>query len=611
MLQSTYQHPPILPPNEHPRLMLRAGDLARVRQNAATPSVATAQLKRLLAASIHGVGATPESGSYHLFEYLAAEARAFAALLSREEKDARYAIDTLLFLLRGAHYDSGNMKARYSGHLIFIAAEVYDWCYQWLTQAEREEIIARCEAFAAQHFEMGYPPARQAAISGHGNEAQLLRDLFAFSVAVYDERPDIYEFCAGRLFEEYLPAYEQVFAGEFHPQGPCYGSYRYISAMWFGLMVLAMSGERVLPASMARMPDSLLYLTRSDGEALRLGDDYNELKAAYTAKNPFAVPMFLAAAYCGNRRYYEEGERQMVAEYLIPLHYGMDYYDEGSCGEGLISPVSYLVFKGLTSAAEAVQQPHGRYFGSPVGCTVYNDGERLVLMKIGELWGANHDHLDTGCFQIYDGEILASDSGVYDSYNTSHRKQYLIHTLAHNCLLVNGQGTRMPNGTREPKTLEQWRAEYGMAKVTAHSESETLYMIEGDMTEAYAEQCRSVTRRMSWEPQRGERGVLTVEDMLQLKEAGAATFLLHCQSEPQVMGNEILICGKQRDLRCRILTPAAFTVDLVGGEGRQFEANGVQYEPQVRTAESGWGRIEITAKGEEVRFCVELEICKK
>ena len=29
------------------------------------------------------------------------------------------------------------MRARYSGHLIFVAAEVYDWCNKWLNDAEK------------------------------------------------------------------------------------------------------------------------------------------------------------------------------------------------------------------------------------------------------------------------------------------------------------------------------------------------------------------------------------------------------------------------------------------------------------------------------------------
>lgn len=590
--------------------MLRKNDISRIKE-ASKDTEAWRLYRELCDFPILGIGAMPEKGTYHLKEYIALEAQALDALISDDSGKGRGVIEKLLFLLRNVVVYDDYMKARFAGHLIFIASEVYDWCYYLLTAEEREEIIIRCESLAEKYLEMGYPPAKQAAISGHGNEAQLLRDLLAFSIAVYDERPDIYNFCAGRLFDEYIPAYEKVFAGEFHPQGPCYGSYRYAWAMWFGLLIYSMSGERVLPPQTVKTAESFIYLRRSDGEALRLGDDYNETKALYTHKNPFFVPLFLASAYSGNAHWYAEADNQFRNEYLIPLAWSYDYYDEGSCGEGMISPAVYLIWNKLTPLSEDGKLPFGRYFDWPVGATVYNDGERLVLMKIGCLWGANHDHLDTGCFQIYDGEILASDSGVYDSYNTPHRKNYTIHTLAHNCILVDGKGTRIPRDKKEPKTLASWLSEYGMAKVLSHRESDGVYEIEGDLSEAYCETCRSVTRKMSWEPDRGECGVLTVYDLVEpIDETSKVTFLIHSQSEPIINGDVIEIKGKKRDLHCRIKSPENVMITLVGGERHRFDACGTDYLPEVDTSEAGWGRAEITARG-NVSFEIEMKIRRK
>lgn len=607
MLSSPYKKPPIIPPSEHPRLMLRKKDIERIK-TASAGSEAERLFEELCTFQIKGEGADPKLGTYHLKEYLALEARALKALLADDEVFGRETVEILLFLLRNVFVYDAYMKARFSGHLIFLASEVYDWCYPWITAEERVEIIGHCESLAEKYFEMGYPPSKQAAISGHGNEAQLLRDLLAFSIAVYDERPDIYDFCAGRLFEEYLPAYEKVFAGEFHPQGPCYGSYRYAWAMWFGLLIYSMSGERVLPPVTVSTAESFIYLRRSDGEALRLGDDYNETKAFYTHKNPFFVPLFLAAAYSGDALWYKEAEKQFREEYLIPLAWGYDYYDEGSCGEGVISPSVYLIWNKLTPLGDERKLPVCRYFDWPVGATVYNDGDRLILMKIGCLWGANHDHLDTGCFQIYDGEILASDSGVYDSYNTPHRKNYTIRTLAHNCVLVDGKGTRNPREGKEPKTLESWLSEYGMAKVISHTESDDFCEIEGDLSEAYSETCNNVIRKMLWEP---KRGILTVSDRVEPKnEDSEVKFLIHCQSRPVINGSNINIIGRKRELHVRVLSPEGITVTAIGGEGHRFTVDGTDYLPEVDTSEAGWGRIEISAKG-SVDFMVELEIRRK
>ena len=517
----------------------------------------------------------------------------------------------LLYLSRNIFVYDDYMRARFSGHFIFLCSEVYDWCYPWMTDDERNEMIECCESLAEQYFEMGYPPSKQAAISGHGNEAQLLRDLLAFSIAVYDERPDIYNYCAGRLFDEYIPAYEKVFAGEFHPQGPCYGAYRYAWAMWFGLLIYSMSGERVLPDCSVSMAESLLYLRRSDGEAMRLGDDYNESKALYTHKNPFFVPLFLASAYSGDALWYEQAEKQFRAEYLIPLRWGYDFYEEGAYGEGVISPAVYLIWNKLTPLGEGRELAISKYFDWPIGASVYNDGERVVLMKIGCLWGSNHDHLDTGCFQIYDGEILASDSGVYDSYGTPHRKKYTIHTLAHNCILVDGKGTRMPRERREPETLDMWLSEYGMAEVISHSESDEGCMIEGDLSMAYSDTCSSLTRKMIWEAGRGERGTLSVCDKIVPKKADAEVkFLIHCQSRPKIDGNTVIIAGKRRELHCRVISPIDMKIEAIGGDGRRFYANGEDYLPRFDTTEAGWGRIEISAVG-STTFEIEMEIRRR
>ena len=614
MLENIYPEPSIVPPSEHPRLMLRRKDFDRVKHNIEkeSPCGASGVFKELLSLEIKGKGANPDFGTYHLKEYEAVEAKALNALLFNDEKQGRAVIEDLLLLLRTVSYNGTIMMARFSGHLIFIASEVYDWCYYWLQDNEKYEIIEACERLAKKYFEMGYPPVRQSAISGHGTEAQLLRDLLSLGIAVYDERPDIYNTCAGRLFSEYLPTYEKVFAGEFHPQGPSYGAYRHTGTMWFGLLIFAMSGEKVLPACVENLADSFLYLTRSDGEMLRLGDDCNEGKALYSQKNPFGVPLFLSAAYTGNRFYYEEALRQLHPSYIMPSHYSVDYYEEGSYGEGLMSPSVYLIWDGIADPVDTPPMSEARYFGFPVGCTVYNDGERLVLMKIGELWGANHDHLDTGCFQIYDGEILTSDSGVYDAYHTPHRMNYYIHTVAHNCLLVGGQGTRFPYELEEPENPDHWLSDYGMATVTYHSEKDGKYEIEGDLTQAYEEKCEHVIRRMCWEPHRGERGIFTVKDKVYAKQEETVTFLIHCQSEPFISGNEIVIFGKNRKLVCHVNASSEISIATITGKGRQFENDGINYEPKTHTAEEGWGRIEISATGRQVDLTVEFEIkiCK-
>lgn len=348
--------------------MLKRDDLPRVRRNLCAPEcgLSASLWQQLLGKPIRCTGATPEYGTYDLSEYIAVEAKALQALLSGSLKDARAAIDALLFLLKNSDYTKGIMKARWSGHLIFTAAEVYDWCYAFLTDAEKLFIIATCESYAESYFEMGYPPEKQAALSGHGTETQLLRDLLALGIAVYDERPDIYDYCAGRILDEFVPACDYLLAGDFHPQGPAYGAYRYTCLMWSALLFYSMSGKKIFSSHLEATADSFYYLTRPDGEAVRLGDDFCELKAPYTRNAPFAVPLFFAAAYTGNRRYYETFMDGLDKEYLLPTHCGRDYYAGGAYGEGILSPTVQLIWNGLVPETQTPPLSPHRYFKTSV-----------------------------------------------------------------------------------------------------------------------------------------------------------------------------------------------------------------------------------------------------
>lgn len=625
MLTSPYPMPPILP-GAHPRVMANASDLPRIRANLACTEMAGAVRlwHRLCATPVTGIGATPEYGSYNLLDCLALEAQAMAQLLAPTPEGQRAVIDTLLRLLESFTTVGCYMDARWGGHIIFTAAEIYDWCYPALTDAERAAIIARCEAIAEATFEMGYPPARQAAISGHGSEAQLLRDLLAFAIAVYDERPDIYHFCAGRIYAEYVPAYNTMFAAGLSPQGPSYAAYRYTAMLWSALLMRAV-GEPALYDTILPMAEGFCAMRRPDGEAMRLGDDFYETKSTHCRAHPFAVPLFLAASLTGRQDLMDSADGW--EGYLLPERYGLDYYIDGSWGEGLISPVSALIFADAAPTCTVPSPALYRYFGSPVGASVWRDDRRMVFMKIGELWGSNHDHLDTGCFQLYCDGPLATDSGVYYSYNAPHRRHFITRTSAHNCLTVEipgepsfGEfkegapydgGTRRPCGGKEPKTLADWYRDYRMATVLEHRESPEEIFLRGDLSEAYTHACTRVVRTMRFAPGEGGFGRFTVTDEVEAKSPDyRKTFHLRCQHPPIIEGNTITLCNAAGTaLVCRVLEPRDAVITAVGGEGRQFICGGRNYPPdEEHPAELGWGEVRICPPTAAVydRFVVEM-----
>ncbi len=88
------------------------------------------------------------------------------------------------------------------------------------------------------------------------------------------------------------------------------------------------------------------------------------------------------------------------------------------------------------------QSIHYRFIGLGIANTSIVDGREGVTfaMHSGPFW-AGHQHADQNAFVLHAyGEKLAIDSGYYDWYGSPHFKQYSIQTMAHNSVLVNGEG---------------------------------------------------------------------------------------------------------------------------------------------------------------------------
>ena len=92
--------------------------------------------------------------------------------------------------------------------------------------------------------------------------------------------------------------------------------------------------------------------------------------------------------------------------------------------------------------ADLPQSIHYRHIGVVIFNTSLVDGREgaTVAMHSGRYW-AGHQHADQNHFVIHAyGEKLAIDGGYYDWYGSPHFLAYSMQTLAHNTLLVNGQG---------------------------------------------------------------------------------------------------------------------------------------------------------------------------
>lgn len=245
-------------------------------------------------------------------------------------------------------------------------------------------------------------------------------------------------------------------------------------------------------------------------------------------------------------------------------------------------------------------------------------------MKVNEYNFTNHQHLDAGAFQIYHRGALAIDSGLYSGssgqYGSPHCRNYYWRTIAHNTLLVyapdedfgkrgygNDGGQRLPNGRREPGTLDALlKGGYRTGKVMAHGfgpdpRKPDFTLLEGDITQAYSDKVKQVVRSFVFLHLHNRRvpGALIVFDRVVATDPAYRKYwLLHTLEKPQLDGSKAIVDRTQYAATGRlaldVLLPRAENSQarLVGGPGKEFSVFGKNYANDVDPQRLAHGSME-------------------
>ena len=626
-----YRKPSFSVRKGHPRVYLTDSDLPTLRERIKHPENAVAyRLLSEYAAADLGSGLLPPcaSESTRFYNYdetmlIKIEAKAFLALLEGREDLGREAIACYLGYARTLDirptpkmYTPGYMNDQYNafGFVFYVGGEIYDWCYAWMTDDERAEIVYRARHDFGPRIEVGYPPTRQGAVTGHGSEFQLLRDWLAFGIATYDEYPDIFDFVAGRIESEFVPVRNYYYRSGAHHQGNSYGHCRHVPDLIAQLLVRVGCGRDLFDQrSLADVGRSFLYNLRPDDTLLRLGDDQNERFPIYSLTLTYAGEMFMTGAICRDPYCRYEAKRLWK-----------DFTDDTIFKKSL-TPVFFLILNDPTlEPLDHGTLPTAVYHSSPQGSIIarrrWDDpASPMIYFKIGELFSANHEHKDAGQFQIFYRGILAEDSGFYDAYGTPVDRDYSKSTLAHNCILIrdpeeNTYGCRNVGGQKseaaEVATIDDWlyagytlRGRVIGRELSFDDRGECRYAyLAGDLTGAYAPEKASCVRRYMMahftdEPTRPL--VLFILDRITSpKPMLQKTFLLHFESEPTLEDGRSIIRHGDGALVAETLLPGDAERELIEGS---FVIDGesltfTRFREQALSAEKGWGRLEISPK---------------
>ena len=643
-----YPKPWIKVPNEHPRLLMRRSDFGVLEKNMDMEEMKNAvkEYRKLLDDDFDGNfrGQGSNEANFDGRKLAVIEARAFEYALFGDKEEGRSAISSMRNVLNTVTFHNMSDISRPIGQTIFTVSEVYDWCYSLLTDSDKNFFIEKCQELA-KRMEIGWPPVQQGSVTSHAGEAQLMRDLFSFSIAVYDERPEFYDWVMGRYLHEFIQPRDFWYQSYTHHQGDGYGAYRQIWDAWGQWIIYRMTGKKILNPNFGLAIRNWIYTRRPDGQLFREGDctlengDRKVLFGKNVPNAPYRRQHHIGTATLMIGNFYRDPVLKNEA-----LFYNAQLKDF-IYNNATRTPVQFLLFNdptiGITSNKTL---PLARYNPSPYGGIVARTGwdnsltsnDVIAFMKIGELSGGNHNHRDAGNFQIFYKGILASESGYYKGYNSAHCQNYSKATIAHNCLLIkdpeevfeyDGKGPFENDGGQnqlkgEAKNYEEWTSGiFDRGKVLAHqivgdNKKLQLAYIKGDLTKAYTQRVNKVSevlRSMLFVPTENKEfpAIFVVMDkVVSTNPDFEKTFLLHCQEEPSIEGKVSIIkrvkFGYNGMLVNQTLLPRDARLKMIGGIGNavssnRFLVNGTNYLPdnfekydeEKKEGEFGWGRIEV------------------
>ncbi|WP_031301852.1 hypothetical protein [Sphingobacterium paucimobilis] len=418
--------PKVLPPKSRPRLWVNSESLTLVKERL-EQGENKAKWERVRAEAIKTYDfKIVSSGEISFDEKLekAAEAKAFYFLMTGDEKVGREAVELMKNYI--SHVEFGNLLdiTREIGRTIYISSLVYDWCYTIIKEEERAIFVQNLMRLS-DDMEIGWPPFLQSVINGHGNEAQVCRDLLSMSIAIYDENPDPYKYISYAILEQLVPMRKFEYQSPRHNQGVNYGSYRFTWDLHAAWLFYRMTGNAVFDDNIKDVSKYWLYTRLPDGEMLRDGDGFGT--STNGAPYYWKAPLFTLLAYT----------------YADDPVLKADFEKQGGI---LDNQVLFLLLNDpkLTASKNRDSLPLTMDFGPVLGSMIArtgweinaNSNDVIAEIKGGGYHFGNHQHSDAGAVQLYYRGLQFGDLGVYRFYGTPYDFNFNKRSISHSMMLI-------------------------------------------------------------------------------------------------------------------------------------------------------------------------------
>lgn len=610
---ATYQ-PAITPPATHPRLWVNQHSLPIVKARLTSgenEAVWKTTSETALRPYAFQFDPQKEIGADQELEKVA-ETKAFYYLMTNDQKVGKEAVQLIRDYLSVLEF--GNVKfgdiTREVGRAIYTTTIVYDWCYALLSPEEKSDLYNGMMRLAAE-MEIGWPPFDDSIINGHGNEAQVNRDLLAMSIALYDENPEPYRYCSYLVLEQLVPMRKFEYQSPRHNQGVDYGAYRFGWEMHAAWLFYRMMGSTVFDDNIKKVPYYWLYMRLPDGQMLRDGDTFGVDKSgkSYYWKQP--QTMLLSYAYSND-----------------PILKG-EFLRQGGLPA---NPILYLLLNDPELKAQPnleslpLSKDSGPILGSMIARTGWNMGSSsndvVAEIKGGGYHFGNHQHADAGALQIYYRGQQVTDLGLYISYGIPYDFNFNKRSIAHSMMLAidpneklhprtksNDGGTRFnqifPKTPKEATSNPILNNGTVLSSDFGPSQRQPDYSyFKVDLTAAYTSKMTSYSRGFCF-LNLGRSDVpavvLLTDDMTTADSSFKKYWQINTLNLPENQNNNLVLQNQRNGLvgktHVQMLVPASTdrTTEILSGE-KATSVFGIPYKVTSKQPEANGHRILISPK---------------
>lgn len=562
------------------------------------------------------------------------------------EKDATFAKETIRQarnFVSTVKFDRPNdttYNSREMGETMVMAACVYDWCYDLLTEDDKAFFVEQLPKIAG-NTEVGFPPTGRNYVLSHTCEELVYRDQLAPAIALYDEYPYWYNAVGSVIFDKMIPVknYYNVSGTDF--SGSTYSESRNIGAVQAEKMIHTLGlpeNESIFCEEWPGVFNKFVYERLPNGIWFKEGDDYAWSSYTPNKRNTLYGRIF---RYIGST--YDDP---------VILYQGLLDLEQGGFSADLINvlmtdikDVEKLNIEMPTSLplTRFTQQPMSTMTARTSWQNGINSPTAMAYVNMRELTMGDHQHRDLGAFQIWYKGMLAIDSGLYQY--SDHHWNYAVRSVAHNVMLVddpneiyytNYAGSFVPDGGQrltanfanhgDDLSAVLKGVESGEA-ITAEEKAKFMgpdsyrpefSYISADISSAYTDKVEAYERSAVFINLDNEDypAAFIVYDLIKSSDATfKKKWLLHSETEPDVNTetNTTVITrtdnGQNGKLVNKTLIPAVGkgTIEKIGGPGMEFFSKDKNYPMSVATgiqADMGNWRIEISPNldAQEDRF---------